>query len=338
MKDIPEITVYIQMGASVLPSKIKLTPRSIADDIAPTPSSTQIRPAETEYAAAKTKLQALGTSWDGYDAAGITWGVTDKASFVKAAGVALRPLLNLLGVPDLGRLGADGQYAKVIVPALKALGCKNIVSAADLSAQHDAVVQNVIAKRNYSNMPIMAYIHSDMQSDMILAAILNPLFGFVEDLTAGLADNAVGTLLELLPNLVYHFDALDALLNLELTPPGGDPIKVLAGIDLGGLDLSQGVAALLNGVIADATSDLGITLPPINWDAIAHAGDYDAATDTVKADRSLEYALLLQYLRVTWDSNQHPITENVLVDAGVPAFLSPVVFQLVKGLLWLLLL
>ncbi|MDR1465744.1 MAG: hypothetical protein LBJ11_10680 [Oscillospiraceae bacterium] len=165
-----------------------------------------------------------------------------------------------------------------------------------------------------------------------METLLTPLFGVVDSLAA----DPVGTLLAKLPNPAYHFDKIDALFDLELTLPGGSTMKVFEEIDLGdGIDLSQGIQALLDGLIADATADLGLSLPALPWDKIAHAGDLNTAGQVV-ADQSVLYGVLVTYIGQIVSDNGDAVG-TMLKDTGVPGWLVPVVNWLIKILLWLLL-
>lgn len=247
----------------------------------------------TQFAANAAKIKAAG-SWKNVKPESLSWGVTDRDSFVNALCAVLRPiygvldvLLNdgLLNLYDIVSVpGSDG-YTSTIVPLLEAFSCYNIKTQyqyrADMAKEYDAILKDV----------------------------LNPLLDKVEDLL----NAPVETLASMLPNLSLFFanDGLLQIIDNLLTPVSAllnalkpilnvnDLLDAL-GVDLGALiakaglnidinldvyDLkaslqpligAENVVGLLNnilGIIKIKGTPLGLVLPEIDWFKLAAHGD-----------------------------------------------------------------
>lgn len=246
------------------------------------------------YASAARVIRNAG-SWSRVNANSLSWGVTDRDSFVHALCAVLRPIYGVLDVllndGSLGLFnliylpGSDG-YTSTIVPLLEAFGCYNI-------------------KTQYQYRQDMS-----KEYDYILIDILNPLLDKVEDLL----NAPIQTLADMLPNLALFFanDGLLQIIENLLTPiralldaiqPIADvnDILVAAGLNIEselrklGLvgsnykfdiyDLSaslkpligkDNIVSLLNtvlGMIKIGGSPLGIELMPIDWYQLASHGE-----------------------------------------------------------------
>lgn len=246
------------------------------------------------YSSAARVIRNAG-SWSRVNANSLSWGVTDRDSFVHALCAVLRPLYGVLDVllndGSLGLFnliylpGSDG-YTSTIVPLLEAFGCYNI-------------------KTQYQYRQDMS-----KEYDYILIDILNPLLDKVEDLL----NAPIQTLADMLPNLALFFanDGLLQIIENLLTPiralldaiqPIADvnDILVAAGLNISselkklGLvgsdykfdiyDLSgslkpligkDNIVSLLNtvlGMIKIGGSPLGIELMPIDWLKLASHGE-----------------------------------------------------------------
>lgn len=246
------------------------------------------------YSSAARVIRNAG-SWSRVNADSLSWGVTDRDSFVHALCAVLRPLYGVLDVllndGSLGLFnliylpGSDG-YTSTIVPLLEAFGCYNI-------------------KTQYQYRQDMS-----KEYDYILIDILNPILDKVEDLL----NAPIQTLADMLPNLALFFanDGLLQIIENLLTPiralldaiqPIADvnDILVAAGLNISselkklGLvgsdykfdiyDLSgslkpligkDNIVSLLNtvlGMIKIGGSPLGIELMPIDWLQLASHGE-----------------------------------------------------------------
>lgn len=267
-------------------------------------------------------------SWSKVDASKLSWGVTDRDSFVHALCAVLRPIYGVLDVllndGSLGLFnliylpGSDG-YTSAIVPLMEAFGLYNI-------------------KTQYQYRQDMS-----KEYDAILLDILNPLLDKVEDIL----NAPIQTLADMLPNLALFFanDGLLQLIENLLTPinalldavsPVADVNDILNAV---GLDIekelsklglvgsgykfdiydlagslkpligSENIVSLLNTVLGLIKIDgkpLGIELMPIDWYQLASHGEVitNEASQTstfgarvyVKSDPNEVLIAVLRYL------------------------------------------
>lgn len=279
---------------------------------------------KTFEAAART-IKSAG-SWKSVNKSSLSWGVTDRESFLNALAAVLRPLYGVLDVIlNNSRLnlfnivsvqGSDG-YTSFIVPLLEAFGCYNI------KTQYD---YRMDISKNY---------------DALLLDILNPILDKVEDLL----NAPVEMLADILPNLSLFFanDGLLQILDNLLTPVSAilDAVKPIInvnsllkvlGVNLNSLlskigvktnvtvnvyDLkatllpligADNVVSLLNGILGTVKiggKSLGIELPNIDWLQLASHGEVEkipsqAATFgeriVVKADQDETLIAVLRFL------------------------------------------
>lgn len=279
---------------------------------------------KTFEAAART-IKSAG-SWKSVNKSSLSWGVTDRESFLNALAAVLRPLygvldvilnnsrLNLFNVVSVQ--GSDG-YTSFIVPLLEAFGCYNI------KTQYD---YRMDISKNY---------------DALLLDILNPILDKVEDLL----NAPVEMLADILPNLSLFFanDGLLQILDNLLTPVSAilDAVKPIInvnsllkvlGVNINSLlskigvktnvtvnvyDLkatllpligADNVVSLLNGILGTVKisgKSLGIELPNIDWLQLASHGEIEkipsqAATFgeriVVKADQDETLIAVLRFL------------------------------------------
>lgn len=279
---------------------------------------------KTFEAAART-IKSAG-SWKSVNKSSLSWGVTDRESFLNALAAVLRPLygvldvilnnsrLNLFNVVSVQ--GSDG-YTSFIVPLLEAFGCYNI------KTQYD---YRMDISKNY---------------DALLLDILNPILDKVEDLL----NAPVEMLADILPNLSLFFanDGLLQVLDNLLTPVSAilDAVKPIInvnsllkvlGVNINSLlskigvktnvtvnvyDLkatllpligADNVVSLLNGILSTVKisgKSLGIELPNIDWLQLASHGEIEkipsqAATFgeriVVKADQDETLIAVLRFL------------------------------------------
>lgn len=279
---------------------------------------------KTFEAAART-IKSAG-SWKSVNKSSLSWGVTDRESFLNALAAVLRPLYGVLDVIlNNSRLnlfnivsvqGSDG-YTSFIVPLLEAFGCYNI------KTQYD---YRMDISKNY---------------DALLLDILNPVLDKVEDLL----NAPVEMLADILPNLSLFFanDGLLQILDNLLTPVSAilDAVKPIInvnsllkvlGVNINSLlskigiktnvtvnvyDLkatllpligADNVVSLLNGILGTVKiggKSLGIELPNIDWLQLASHGEIEkipsqAATFgeriVVKADQDETLIAVLRFL------------------------------------------
>lgn len=268
------------------------------------------------FSSVASKIRSAG-SWANVNFDKLSWGVTDRESFLNALCAVLRPaygvldvLLNdgMLGLFSLLYIpGSDG-YTSTIVPFMEALSLYNI------KTQYQ--YREDIATKGY---------------DYILLDILNPLFDKVEDLLYA----PIQTLSGMLPNLAYFFanggllQMVDNLVTpitalLDTLSPIVDVNDLLAelGVNINGqaLDLyhissilepyvaPDKVVPLLNSLLQSLDingTKLNITLLDIDWYQLASHGELvrepsQAATygirSYVKADEAETLIAVLRYL------------------------------------------
>ncbi len=268
------------------------------------------------FSSVASKIRSAG-SWANVNFDKLSWGVTDRESFLNALCAVLRPaygvldvLLNdgMLGLFSLLYIpGSDG-YTSTIVPFMEALSLYNI------KTQYQ--YREDIATKGY---------------DYILLDILNPLFDKVEDLLYA----PIQTLSGMLPNLAYFFanggllQMVDNLVTpvtalLDTLSPIVNVNDLLAelGVSINGqaLDLyhissilepyvaPDKVVPLLNSLLQSLDingTKLNITLLDIDWYQLASHGELvrepsQAATygirSYVKADEAETLIAVLRYL------------------------------------------
>ncbi|MDR3314086.1 MAG: hypothetical protein LBS96_06470 [Oscillospiraceae bacterium] len=289
---------FLQTIPTLNPAAVYLRPKTLYTKYCPDMSD-----------ALKAEVAALAST-DTFAAVNFNWGIVagDRESFVKTFALAMRPIMALLL-----RGSIQTEWTQYYIPALRALGTPeaNIATQAQIDDWY-ATLQN-----------------ADPAGDGLFIAVVDPILALVDTIQS----DPLGTLLRILPNLAYNLEAVKRLATET-------SVLSLGRLLLGAVDLADGdFIAFLETKLGEGLAGAGIeTLPPIDWDKVAHAGDIDLATNQVIADEPLMQALLVNYLRRVWDGNQTSVTATLLPGLGVPAFLSPVAFQLVKALLWLLLL
>lgn len=296
---------------------------------------------KTFEAAAKTIKNA--GSWKNVNKASLSWGVTDRESFLNALAAVLRPLYGVLDVLlNNSRLnlfnlvavqGSDG-YTSFIVPVLEAFGCYNIKTQydyrQDIAKTYDALLLDILN-------PIM-----DKVEDVFNAPI-ETLADILPNLSLFFANNG---LLQVLDNLLTPVSALlDALkpivnVNALLDVLGVNinsllaKIGINAGVKVNVYDLkatllpligSENVVKLLNGILGSVKiggSTLGIVLPEIDWLQLASHGELvkipsQAATYGVRyyvqADQDETLIALLRFLinTVNYQDNYDAIVNLV---------------------------
>jgi hypothetical protein len=238
----------------------------------------------------------------------ITWGATDKASFIKGFAQALRPIAAMVL-----RNPVKEEWTAYYIPAFQALGVP-----AGMIATQEAIDAAHAALQNAATAA---------QGDLIVTAVLDPLLTFAESLSADIT-----SLLPILPNLVYNIESVDDL----TTKTNALSLGRLALSALG-IDASDGFLGFIETKLMDAIAGMGIkNAPALDWEAIAHAGDLDGNGNVV-ADGTVVYGVLVKYIRQVVETCW-PSVNQLLEGAGVPGFLCPAATWMLSSLLWLLLL
>lgn len=240
----------------------------------------------SQFATAAKTITAAG-SWQKVDFDKLSWGVKDQKTFLNALVAILRPFYGVLDA-----IVADGQlnllegitipgsnaYVSAIVPLLEAIGCENIPSY-----------------ETYLKDKSTAY-------DNLLLDVLKPLFGFVDDVV----ESPVTTLAEALPNIglfIGNNGVTQFVVNLitpvtEIVKAVNPIIDVdallydLTKVELNGKKISitkldEFLGQYTDGGKLIATintllKSTGITIPEIDWLALAALGTTSKANSAVK--------------------------------------------------------
>ncbi len=269
----------------------------------------------------------------------VTWNVTDRASFINAMCVALRPAI----VMGLGK-GIAEKYDTDFAPGLKALGATDLPTSADLVAKlavvapkaakfsSAAIFVPVLSPLVYGSEPSLAFLDSAVLNDEEKAAVDAVTKAVLEPLLAGLdklsSSNITTLLLNDLPNLLYGSNAIDTLLATEF---GG---KLLGGI---GLDVDSGFTGYIEDAISDALAGIlgdGVQLDVAGLiEMIASAGDLKDGV--VVADQGLICNLLVHFIYDALDKDTVIPLLQQLWD-GMPDFLGSILFYLLRSFVWFL--
>ena len=245
-----------------------------------------------QYSSVASKIKSAG-SWKKVNKSSLSWGVTDRDSFVHAIAAALRPLYGVLDVIlNNSRLnlfnvvkvqGSDG-YTSFIVPLLEAFGCYNIKTQydyrMDMSKEYDAILIDILN-------PILDKVEDVLNAPVQMLADILPnlsLF-FANDGLLQIIDNLltpVSALLDALKPIVNVNSVLKVLgfnLNSLLAKIG---IKTNVNLDIYNLKATlaplisaDNVVSLLNGILSTIKiggKSLGIVLPEIDWFTLASHG------------------------------------------------------------------
>lgn len=307
--------VYTQLDSLInsvisdLPELVQsLVMRLIGNALLPVGAAEQLT--EEKYAQAKAALSANGLTWQNADLSKINWGFSDGdlEEFLDAMIAGLRPVTKLLfGTQLLTLVGADiafenktdkdgnfqyGLYEKLLIPIYDALGITNAPTSAAYTAQTKRATE---ASGHY---------------DAYLKLAFAPLLPLIDRLLA----NPIATLTERLPHLVYEsgevFDAVR-----EAAKAIGFGLEDLAAPYLS-LDGLFGLAANAVKKLNINGQALSLTLPELDWDAIASLGSLAAVPTAgagyaqkyaVKADQPAVFITLLRYVEQALSQNRAEI-------------------------------
>lgn len=302
VNDIGQMLYTNQLASSIVGVMATFDVPSAASmiGISLTPSAVAGQLTEPEYAEAKEYFASLGSKWDNFDASQVDWGFEngDKESFVNAVAAGLRRLTTVImdygkvtdNPNDTGNFGdyTYGKYETMLVPVLEALGCPDIVSTEEFLAT--------------------------ASGDNLVKALLNPIFGLVEELmTAPLTK-----LLQLLPNLANGIvnGVFDELFAYKL---------LIAGYTINVVPANN-MEELL-GMIVEST---GITLPQIDWEYLAGLGTItnnkasvssrNAYRAYIVADKADVLSYLVQYMGEVfrYENNCTTIANMLTTALGTP--------------------
>ncbi len=264
----------------------------------------------------------------------VTWNVTDKASFIDALCVALRPAIAM----SLGK-GIVEKYDSDYAPGLAALGATNLSSKAELLVKLAISAPKVSQFNSPANMvplfapmvsgpspnlaaltPVILDASEREAVDAITRAVLTPLLDGLDQFGS---TDMMTLLFKNLSDLLYNSDAIDKMLATDFVS------LLLSGLDF---SADNGFKAFVEDALTDTLSD--ILGEDVDLDVagllqqITYAGDL--VDGKVVADQSLIYNVLANFLY----NNLEDAPALQLWD-NMPAFLEPIVSYLFKGIIWL---
>lgn len=275
---------------------------------------------DDKYSAAKSAIAAGNKDWSTVNWDNVTWGVTDRASFIDALGNALNGLNSVLRAALAGDKlegtyllfvkivvnGCNG-YADVLLPLLQHLGA-DAVSVDEFKADKSTVA--------------------------MLGNILNPLLDRVDELTSGAP---LTEIVELLPEIGYiitnqlHMTALNKL-NIAISAAGQD-ISLNVG-DIVSQQLPQikdaaGINELLKGVVTSKVP--GFVWKDIDFKLLSTLGELKTIDNTnggksfeISAYRADVVVTVLRYALDTVKANQELIYSLVGADETIKGILDKV--------------
>ena len=263
---------------------------------------------------------------------GVTWNVTDKASFIEAMCTILRPAV-------AAGLAADivAEFDSVYVPGLKALGATTLASKAALQAQLQIFGQKTMLfsatlgtylQGMPPNPAVFVKLNAEERAavDVITKAVIEPM---LEGL-GKIGSTDVETLLfRDLPNLLYGVSAIDTMLETEFVS------KLMGSL---GVSADTGFGMFFEDMIGGALADLlgdGVKLDIKGLlKKLTYAGDL--VDGQVVADKSLIYNVLVNFLYDSLDKNAIVPLLGKLLGNRLPNFLVAALFYVLKGFVWLL--
>lgn len=280
-----------------------------------------------QYASAAKVIEKAG-SWSKVNKDSLSWGVTDRDSFVHALCAVLRPIYGVLDVllndGSLGLFnliylpGSDG-YTSAIVPLMEAFGLYNIKTQyqyrEDMAKEYDAILLDILNPlldkvEDLLNAPIEML--ADMLPNLALFFANDGLLQLIENLLGPI--NALLDAIEPVANVNSILKAVGLNIDKELSKLGlvgsnyhFDIYNLTASLKpLIGADNIVGLLNKILGLIKIGGAPLGIELMPIDWYQLASHGEVitneasQAATFGgriyVKADQAEVLIAVLRYL------------------------------------------
>ena len=227
----------------------------------------------TDYPQVSSALSKYD-SWADVDVNALKWGVTDKESFASAVGASLsvlNPVLYTLlcsGNMQIGSIikiqGADG-YKNAVIPILKALGCKDMITQANFAFQADrnknTMVKNIL-------LPVLTMLEESLDSPADSFSEILPKFA--EFTVSGKLNEYIGILLS----------------------PITSNSLVSAMISLGLFSADMDAEAMINDMLSGSSD--GLKIAPIDFQALAACGT--GSGDSFVPDKSMAYVEIMRWL------------------------------------------
>ncbi len=267
------------------------------------------------------KTIAKAGSWSNVNTAKLSWGVSDRDSFLHALAAVLRPMYGVLdvllndGALGLFNLvyipGTDG-YTSTVVPFMEAFGLYNIKTQyqyrEDMSKQYDAILLDILNPlmdkvEDILNAPIQML--TDILPNLALFFANDGLLQVIENLTAPI--NAILKTLEPIVNVNEVLKAAGLNIDKEVAKLG------IKGVHFNIYDLAgslkpvigaENIVGVLNGVLK--SNKIAIELMPIDWYQLASHGTLisDQASQAatfgsrifVESERNETLVAVLRYL------------------------------------------
>lgn len=241
---------------------------------------------------------------------GLDWKVKDKDSFVKAFVAVLRPFENLLSVllnsgsvsvgGIVGFTGSNG-YENSIKPILDVLGCKSVSASKykkDAEKNSDNLLLNIID-------PLLTRLDEILKDPIREAALILPqVSNFISK----------GGVQKAVENLIYPLTNLAApILNVVTNDSVFDMLLGLLKVDAKWADIHNDIVPILNKSVLSGikinSKKLALTLPNINWSALAGCGTLDG--NSIKADTASMFMFLVNYVFNALELNKDKIISLV---------------------------
>jgi len=218
---------------------------------------------------------APNNSWAHVTSLGINWGVECRATLLEYVPIIVRRFSAMAFRDDI-----RGRWQSHYAPAFRALG----------------VPEEYIATQDELNTGwAAANFFADSTSDVMIRSVFNAVLYFTE----AMENDLLGFLIANLPTIVQNQDAINQLalpsilapiipgigglntrtdgywLDADGNPRGGTVVGS-ALLEFLQVDLSNGgFMAFFEDTLANEFYNMGIEMPPIDWDLVYHAGDWE---------------------------------------------------------------
>ncbi len=275
---------------------------------------------DDKYSAAKSAIAAGKQDWSTVNWDNVTWGVTDRASFIDALGNALNGLNSVLRAVLTG----DNLSGTYIIVTIKVNGC---------NAYSDVVLP--LLQHLGADAVSVDEFKADKSTVGMLGNILNPLLDRVDELTSGAP---VTEIVELLPEIGYIITNglhIQALQKLNIGIDAGAIMKQT--INVGDLLVEQmpqlkdaeGINDLLESTITSKVP--GFVWKDIDFELLSTLGEFKAVDNTnggksfeIAAYRADVVVTVLRYALDTVKANQELIYSLVGADETIKGILDKV--------------
>ncbi len=248
----------------------------------------------SQYPSVSQRLSSYSL-WIEADLTGVQWGVESKSDFAVALSKMFTPFndifyallcsgsysLNLL----VGIKGSNG-YETAIIPTLKALGCKDYLSADEFYAQAESDKGKMIYNIAYD---VLSFAEDALETPCETLSAQLPSIAYY--FTSGGFDNAVSTLMAPLRLQVLNIATLI-------------PIEAFSAFLSDTESFTQNFTLNIN----DMLSATGLPMAPIDLNLMASLGTVND-DGTVTADKADSFIVILRWLLETVKLNEGSLGE-----------------------------